>query len=421
MIEKLQREAFEFFLRYANPENGLVADSSQDGSPASIGSTGFALSCYAAAAERGFLTRREAALRVLAALRFFAAAPRDGARDGAGFHGFFYHFLDMKSGRRMWNSELSSIDSALLFIGALSCAAYFDADSSEERELRERAEALYAAADWNWMQDGAHAVSHGWNPGRGFLKSRWNGYSEALILYVLGLGSPTFALPPESYLAWTKDFRWKKIYGIEYLYAGPLFIHQTAHVWLDLRGLQDDYMRAKNCDYFENSRRAIAVQREYSRRNPRGCAEYDENCWGITASDGPGPLLELRGKRPRRFYAYKARGVPYGPDDGTISPWVAAASLPFCPEAVLPALHRFRELKLGPQEGDGLVSAFNATFPGRGGDRSGWTSPHDLGINQGLLVLLLENYRSGFLWDLTRECKYVKTGLRRAGFTGGWL
>lgn len=421
LIENLQRDAFEFFLRNTNPENGLVADSTQDGSPASIAATGFALSCYAVAAERRYLTRREAALRVLAALRFFCDAPQDGARDGVGFHGFFYHFLDMKSGRRAGKCELSSIDSALLFAGALTCAAYFNSDNSEEREIRERAEQLYAAADWNWMQDGAHAVSHGWNPGRGFLKSRWNGYSEALILYVLGLGSPTHALPPESYAAWTRDFRWKTIYGLEYVYAGPLFIHQTSHVWLDLRGLQDDFMRAKGSDYFENSRRATQVQREYSRRNALGFAHYDENCWGITASDGPGQMLMRVNNRARRFYGYKARGAPYGPDDGTISPWVAASSLPFCPELVMPALHRFEELHLGPRESDGLVSAFNATFPQRDGNRFGWTAPHDLGINQGPLVLLLENYRSSFLWDLMRDCKYLETGLRRANFRGGWL
>jgi hypothetical protein len=174
----------------------------------------------------------------------------------------------MKSGRRVWKCELSSVDSTFLLAGALLAAQYFDADRADERELRELADALYRRADWKWMCNGGGAVVMGWKPERGFLHYDWLGYNEALLLYALGLGSPTHPLPTDSYTAWTSTYRWKKIYEYEYLYAGPLFIHQLSHIWVDFRGLQDEFMRGKGIDYFENIRRATYVQREYAIRNP---------------------------------------------------------------------------------------------------------------------------------------------------------
>jgi hypothetical protein len=262
---------------------------------------------------------------------------------------------------------------------------------------------------------------HGWRPESGCIKYRWEGYNEALLLYALGLGSPTYPLPAASYGAWASTYCWKKIYGIEFLYGGPLFMHQLSHVWIDFRGIQDDFMRKRAIDYFENSRRATYVQREYAIRNPREFEGYGKDCWGITASDGPGPTkLTIKGVQ-RHFYDYIARGVPYGPDDGTIAPWGAVASLPFAPEIVLPALQHINEVYSEITSEYGFKCSFNPTFENEAGSRSGWISKGYYGLDQGPVVLMIENYRSGLIWRLMRGCPYLVTGLLRAGFTGGWL
>jgi hypothetical protein len=194
--------------------------------------------------------------------------------------------------------------------------------------------------------NGGETVSHGWKSESGFLPGTWQGYSEALILYALGLGSPTNSLTAHNYQAWASTYKWKKIYDYEYLYAGPLFIHQLSHVWIDFREIQDQFMRERGIDYFENSRRATQVQQQYAVRNPLGFAGYDEFCWGITASDGPGPSTKTIDGIEREFKDYVARGVPYGPDDGTIAPWAVVASLPFAPEIVLPTIEHFNRVRL---------------------------------------------------------------------------
>ena len=181
---------------------------------------------------------------------------------------------------------------------------------------------------------------HGWKPECGFLHYGWEGYSEALLLYALGLGSPTHALTAESFRAWTATYQWENLYGYDFLYAGPLFIHQFSHAWIDFRGLRDDFMREKNCDYFENSRRAAYVQREYAIRNPRGFSAYGKDCWGLSAGEGPGGGQRMVAGRRRGFYGYAARGVPYGPDDGTIAGSSLVGALVFAPEIVLPALRK---------------------------------------------------------------------------------
>src|SRR6185437_2775183 len=246
-----------------------VRDNTDASAPASIAGTGFALSSYPLAVERGFMPRREAIARTRVALRFLWNAPQSDAPDATGAHGFFYHFLDMESGRRVWHCELSTIDSAIVLAGVLAAATYFDRDSDAEKEIRTLGDAIYRRADWTWALDGGREVSLGWRPERGFIPYRWQGYSEALLLYALGLGSPTHPLPAQSYAAWTSSYRWKKIYGTELLYSGPLFTHQLSHIWIDTRGIQDAYMRDKHLDYFENTRRATALQRNYAIRNPR--------------------------------------------------------------------------------------------------------------------------------------------------------
>ena len=421
LLSDLQRLSLDYFAKEANPQNGLVADRTAPGAPASIAATGLALTAYPVGVARGFMSRADAVARTLATLRFFRDAPHGPEPDATGHKGFYYHFLDMQTGKRVWKCELSTVDTALLLAGVLAAAAYFREDDPDEAEIRRIADDLYRRADWRWAQNGGAMVTHGWRPETGFLRYRWQGYDEALILYVLGLGSPTHPLPQESYQAWLSGYRWKRVYGREFLYAGPLFIHQLSHIWIDFRGIRDAFMRERGSDYFENSRTATYVQRDYAIRNPRGFAGYGENCWGISASDGPGPLRRRIAGRERTFSGYLARGVPHGPDDGTLSPWATAASLPFAPEIVVPALQHFHALDLKDDNPYGFTSSFNPTLPAADGHRRGWVAPDHIGINQGPMALMIENHRSDFLWTLMRSCPHVVRGLRRAGFSGGWL
>ena len=422
-LEKLQRETFGYFLNETDPANGLVIDKTAPDWPSSIAATGLALACYPVSVERGFMSRTAAVERTLATLRFFWNSPQGPAADAAGYHGFYYHFLDMQTGRRAWHCELSTVDTGFLLAGALTSAAYFDLASADEYEIRTLADALYRRADWQWAQDGDVTLSHGWKPESGFLPYRWEGYDEALLLYVLGLGSPTHPLPESSYVAWTSTYRWEQCYGYEYVYAGPLFTHQLSHVWIDFQGIQDAFMRDKGIDYFENSRRATYVQQQYAINNPLRFKDYGPCCWGITASEGPGPdTIKIEGI-DRQFFDYVGRGVPYGPDDGTLAPWALVASLPFAPEIVLPSIHHcIHQAKMTKFNSYGFKASFNPSHPGDPGNPYGWwVSPWHFGLNQGPIVLMIENYRSGFVWQMMRQCPYIANGLRRAGFMNGWL
>jgi hypothetical protein len=424
-LDALQHAAFDYFLKTTHPRNGLVADTTREGSPSSIAVVGFALSVYPIGVERGWIERADAVQRSLAALRFFRGCDQSAAAGSSGHRGFYFHFLDMDSGARVWDSELSMIDTALLIAGMLTAAAYFSAADAAEAELRELADALYRRVDWRWAQRDGMAVVHGWKPDCGFLHYGWEGYSEALLLYVLGLGSPTHALTDASFQTWTLTYQWENLYGHEFLYAGPLFIHQFSHAWIDFRGIRDRFMRAKRCDYFENSRRATYVQREYAIRNPRGFAGYGEDCWGLSAGDGPSAAPRLLAGRVQAFYGYAARGVPYGPDDGTIAGSAALCSIVFAPEIVWPLvrcwLARAGQGEKAGQTGDRQLraSGFNATL--RDDASPCWIAPGEFGLDQGMIVLMIENFRSGLLWRLGRGNRYIAAGLRRAGFRGGWL
>jgi hypothetical protein len=315
------------------------------------------------------------------------------------------------------------VDTAFLLAGALTVGIYFDADTEDELEIRTLSKSLYLRTDWQWAQNDGATVTHGWRPESGFLKYRWEGYDEAMLLYMLGLGSPTHPLPKESYAEWVSTYKWEHNYGQDYLYAGPLFTHQLSHVWIDFRGIQDSFMREKGIDYFENSRRATYAQQQYAINNPLKFKDYGPHCWGITASEGPGPeTLKIEGIE-RQFFDYIGRGIPYGPDDGTLAPWALVASLPFAPEIVLPALHHcIHQAKMTKFNSYGFKASFNPTHPGKSGNPYGWwVSPWHYGLNQGPIVLMIENYRSGFLWRLMRQCPYLVTGLGRAGFSKGWL
>ena len=420
-LAQLEHDTFKYFADEMNPENGLIPDSTKQDAPCSIAVVGFALTAYPIAIERGYMTRAEAIKRCLINLRFFHDGQQGTGPDAMGYKGFYYHFLDMKSGRRVWKSEVSTIDTTYLLAGALTSAMYFDRETREEIEIRKLADALYARVDWQWAQNGALTVSHGWKPESGFIKYRWTGYSEALILYILGLASPTFPLSEKSYQAWTRTYQWKKLYGHEFVYAGPLFIHHLSHIWIDFRGIQDEYMRGKAIDYFENSRRAIYAQQAYAMRNPKKFVGYDRFSWGITASDGPGPAVRRIRGRNVKFYDYLARSIPNGPDDGTLAPWAVAGSLPFAPEVVLPSLKRINRDYPEMTSKYGFKCSYNPTFTSGKRERSGWVSQGYYGLDQGPIVMMIENYRSGLIWRLMRECPHIVTGLRRAGFRGGWL
>jgi hypothetical protein len=420
-LDSLQRQSFDYFVHEVNPVNGLVMDRPQTGAPSSIAVVGLALAAYTVGVERAFMTRAEAAERTLTTLRFFRNSVQGPEADATGYKGFYYHFLDMKTGKRIWNCELSTVDSGFLFAGMLTSAAFFTNESANEHEIRTLADALYRRADWQWARDGGATLTHGWKPESCFLPYRWQGYDEALLLYLLGLGSPTHPLSANSYSAWTSTYQWRKVYDHEYLFAGPLFIHQLSHLWVDFRGIQDAYMGGKSIDYFENSRRATYVQQQYAIHNPAQFEAYGENCWGITASNGPGWVCRVNKGKKRQFFDYIARGVPDGPDDGTIAPWAAVVSLPFAPEIVLPTLKYFEDLNLREPNTYGFKATFNATFSAESAEAPLWVSPWHLGLNHGPIVLMIENYRSGFLWRLMQRCPYLVGGLRRAGFSGSWL
>ncbi|MEP7097296.1 MAG: glucoamylase family protein, partial [Dokdonella sp.] len=351
--------------------------------------------------------------------RFFQASDQSGEPSATGFKGFYYHFLDRDEGTRVWNSELSMIDTALLIVGALTAAVYFDADTPDEAELRGVADALYRRIDWRWAQDGGATIMQGWKPESGFLHYGWEGYSEGIVLYALAAGSPTHPVTDDCYSAWTKTYQWEILYGYAYLYAGPLFVHQFSHAWIDLRGIRDDFMRGKNSDYFENSRRAIDVQRKYTCINPLGHTGFDKDCWGLSAGDGPSDDIPNIETEPRRLFGYCARGVPFGPDDGTLSPPAVLACLPFQPDLALQGIRAM--LSRYPEISDDgrLSSGINPGLHVEGGKP--WVSAGHYGLDQGIVVLMIENHRSQLIWQLMRRCPYLVAGLRAAGFRGGWL
>jgi hypothetical protein len=419
LLDGFQRAAFDYFLKKVNPHNGLVADRTREGAPASIAVVGFALSSYPVAVERGWMDRAEAAARTLVTLRFFLNSSQSDTPDATGYKGFYYHCLDLESGKRVWQSELSLVDTAFLLAGILMAGVYFDENIQIETEIRDLADTLYRRMDWHWAQNGKSSVWQGWKPECGFLHYGWEGYDEAAILYVLGLASPTYPLSRDSFQTWTSTYQWENIYGHDVLYSGPLFTHEYSHAWIDFRGLQDQFMREKNCDYFENTRRAIYLQREYALRNPHEFRGYGENCWGFTACEGPGPKMVRVDGRDRHFLGYAARGVPFGPDDGTIAPSAALASLPFTPAIALSMVRQLCEVYPGITREYKMPSGFNPTLSGN--NPEGWISEGYFGLDQGMIVLMIENYRSQLIWKLMQKCPYIRKGLRRAGFRNGWL
>src|SRR5262245_51549699 len=433
-LAELQERTFRFFWDTANPQNGLIPDRFPTPSYSSIAAVGFGLTTYPIGVERGYITRAQARQRVLATLRFFYKAPQGSSVQGAaGHHGFFYHFLDMKTGERFGDSELSTVDTALLIAGALFCQSYFDGAEPEEVEIRALVDEIYRRVDWQWAQPKAPAISLGWSPEEGFLKYDWRGYNEAMLVYLLALGSPSFPVGRDAWKEWTStyDKQWGTFFGQEFLSFPALFGHQYTHVWTDLRDIRDSYMQQRGIDYFENSRRAVYAQRAYAVANPRRCRDYGATIWGITASDGPADVEIEDATGRHRFRSYMARGIdPAGrQDDCTLAPTAVIASMPFAPELVIPAtLEMHRRFGKYIYSKYGFLDAFNRTFtfdvPLRHGQRVpefGWVAGDYLGIDQGAILAMIENYRSALVWRVMRKNPYLRRGLEEAGFSGGWL
>lgn len=430
-LDSLQKDTFRYFWETTNPENGLVPDRAPSNSFASIAAVGFGLTSYLVGVERGYVTRAQAADRTLKTLRFFANAPQsDKATGVTGYKGFFYHFLDMKTGERFKQVELSTIDTALLLGGILSAQSYFDQNNAVETEIRQLADQIYGRVDWVWSQNhngpaSRPFVSMGWHPESGFIKSDWTGYNEGMLLYVLALGSPTHAVGTDVWSAWTKSYPWATFYDQPHVNFDPLFGHQYSHVWIDFRGIKDEYMRGRGIDYFENSRRATYANRAYCVANPGKWQDYGPTIWGLTACDGPADTL-ANGKQ---FFSYRARGAASTQivDDGTIAPTAAGGSMAFAPEICVPALRSMKAKYGAKLYGTyGFRDAFNPTYryPARvanGSTQQGWFDVDYLGIDQGPILLMAENMRSGFIWKLMQKNPHIKRGLIKAGFTGGWL
>ncbi|KZC37276.1 MULTISPECIES: glucoamylase family protein [Rhodanobacter] len=435
LVDDLQRRSFDWFWQSGNPQNGLLPDSWPGQSFSSIAAVGFGLTAYGIGVERHYITRQQAVERTLATLRFFADAPQNGSEDDAsGYHGFFYHFLDMHSGKRFarW-TELSSVDTTLLLGGVLFAQSYYDRDTPQEAEIRQLADTIYRRVDWPWMQPRKPLISMGWTPGGQFIPSDWKGYNEGMLVYLLALGSPTHPVGPEAWTAWlsTNHLTWGSFQGQTFLNFAPMFGHQYSQSWVDFRGIRDAWSREHGLDYFENSRRATYAQRSYAIANPGHWTGYGANVWGLTASNGPGGLVVKSAEGERTFHGYTARGVGLDDisDDGTIAPTAAAGSIAFAPELVIPALATMQQ-RYGKYIYNqyGFVDAFNLSFhtpttlrTGKLVPGVGWVDTLQLGIDQGPIVLMIENWRNGFVWKVMKKNPYIRKGLERAGFEGGWL
>lgn len=432
-IDDLEWRTFDWFWQSADPYTGLVPDSWPNHTFSSIAAIGFGLTAYGIGAEHGYITRAQAAQRTLVTLRFLADAPQNGGEDDtAGYHGFFYHFLDMQTGRRYGRGvELSSVDTTLLMGGVLFAESYYDRDTPQEREIRQLADRLYRAVDWPWMQVRKPLISMGWTPGGEFIDSDWKGYDEGKLVYILALGSPTHPVGADAWAAWCASYpkQWGTFQGYTFLNFAPLFGHQYTESWVDFRGIRDAWSRAHGLDYAENGRLATYAQRAYAIANPGHWTGYGADVWGLTASDGPGDVTENSPQGVRRFSGYMARGAGLDDvtDDGTIAPTAAGGSIAFAPSIVVPALMAMKQ-RYGRYiySRYGFVDAFNPSFHGTPEDGHtypgfGWADDQQLGIDQGPILLMIENWRSGMVWKVMKKNPYVRRGLQRAGFTGGWL
>jgi hypothetical protein len=392
-LEDLSHRTFMFFWEQADPETGIIRDrSGRDGGPSantasrdigSIASVGFGLSGMCIAADRGWLPRDQVIRRVQSTLQFFAQkSPQE--------HGWFYHFVNLHTGAREWQSELSSIDTALLLGGVLTVRRCFDADPDVAR----LADAIYRRVDFTWMLAGSpDTLSHGWKPESGFLPGRWDHYCELMILYLLGIGSPTHPTPPASWRAWSRPTM--RFQTFSYVSApDPLFVHQYSHAWVDFRGRVES--QAPHIDWFENSVTATRAHKAFCLSLAGEFPGYTDNVWGITASDS------------RKGYTAWGGPPRHNDIDGSVVPAAAAGSLMFDPTITLPALReihrRFGERIYGRY---GFTDAFQPT--------DGWVNPDVIGIDLGITLLSAENLRTGRVWTWFMQNPEIVRSLERVG------
>jgi hypothetical protein len=438
LFDDIEKRTFNFFWETTEGATGLVPDRWPNAPFASIAAVGFALNAYAIGVERGYVTRAQARSRVLTTLQFLHDAPQGAdPANSAGYQGFFYHFLNFGNGKRYGNSELSTVDTALLMAGVLFVSGYFDQDHPDEAKIRKLADDLYRRVNWPWSIEHVPDIRMAWSPEGRFQTHDWRGYNEAMLVYILALGSPTFPAAQQTWVAWTSDYyrSWGTLEGQTHLTFGPAFGHQYSAVWIDFRGIKDEFMWPLGLDYFENSRRGALSQRAYAIRNPLDWRGYGPNIWGITASDGPGDYkLPYLGQQ-RQFRAYAARGVglPHKVDetfdDGTIAPTAVIGFLPFAEEIVVPAVRemhkRYGQHIYGKY---GFVDAFNPSFDydvvlkrGKRVRGIGWVDTDYVGIDQGAIISMIENHRSELMWRVMQRNPYIRRGLTLGGFEGGWL
>jgi hypothetical protein len=384
VLDEIERAAFLFFLEQTNPETGIVRDRFNVRTPdksdlGSIAATGFGFTALCIGQHREWISMEDARTRVLAGLRFlWERMPNH--------RGFFYHWANINTGERLWDSEVSSIDSAILLCGVLTCRKHF-----EDKEIDQLAHDIFNRVDWTWLSEDTRLLPHGWRPETGFLQFRWENYSELMMMYLLGLGSYSHTLPAEAWNAWKRTvFEYE---GIRYIGSfAPLFIHQYSQAWFDFRNKRDRY-----ADYFQNSILATQVHRQFCLELASRFPTYSEDLWGITASDS--------------FKGYAVWGGPpaTGPIDGTVVPSAAGGSLPFLPKEAMRVLRTMREryeaLSWSPY---GFVDAFNPLTK--------WSDNFVLGIDTGITLLMAENVRTGFVWNTFMKNAEARRGMERAGF-----
>lgn len=422
--ETLKKRTFNYFWELVDKPTWQIPDRYPTKNFTSIAATGFGLASYIAGIENNYITREQGAQRVVKTLRWLMKAPQGlSKKNTAGYKGFFYHFLTYGEGERYENVELSTIDTGILMAGILTSMSYFDEDSETEKEIRRLADKLYRRVQWDWAMNENQTMSMGWRPEKGFIKAQWKGYNEAMILLIMAMGSPTHPIPGNSWDVWVKSYKWGNFYGYEHVNFSPLFGHQYSHMFIDFRGIQDGYMQEKGIDYFENSRRATLSNRAYCIDNPKQFRGYSENIWGLTACDGPENTASSWKNQNITFHTYIARGASsrHIIDDGTITPTAAGGSIPFAPEKCMEALYTMYE-KYGDQlfREYGFLDSFNPTYGQLNGGRT-WINADYIGIDQGPILLQMENHQSGLIWNILKNNKYIRKGLEKAGFEGGWL
>ncbi len=382
-LNDVEAASFLYFWEQGNPKTGLVQDraSVRGGAPgivASIAATGFGLTAICIGEKRGFISTSAAEERLFPALNFlWKKLPNH--------RGFFYHWANVNTGERVWDSEISSVDTAILLCGILSCRQHFRRPS-----IQQLANLIFNRVDWTWLSEDTSLLSHGWTPEIGFLPSRWDYYSELMMMYLLGLGSESHPLKEEAWTAWKRlPFEYD---GIRYVGSfAPLFVHQYSQAWFDFRGKRDKY-----ADYFQNSIAATNAHRCFCLELGKQFPDYSEDLWGITASDSPN--------------GYVVWGGPpaVGPIDGTVVPSAAGGSLPFLPQATLRVLKTIRNKYGSAWSKYGFVNAFNPL--------TNWYDPDVIGIDAGITLLMAENLRTGFVWDMFMKTEEARRGMERAGF-----